>query len=341
MHYFSAYQHIPLTDPIEKDVQYMLMPVYGAYLDLLRYYYPGGIFTRVNDLWGEPLFYIYTVKKGEALGQQGLQGVFSQAGRTVKKIVPAALTWKQLGLAWSGPFRVKLTGCLEAPRTLLYKMRLESAYPYAIKIDGKKTVWSGKQGIGVQSLTAGLHEIEITTQGDDQSGLVLSMDYDEKLAPVPARLVNPKPLFGHGLLGTYFNNGHFNGMPEFEMVDPVVDMQWCYQRTSSIGAVEWNGEIYADKAGSYTLGLDGVEAGSIMVDGLKFCSNAGDGDKCAGTRNLNRGWHLLQVRYDAEDPCASVHLWWIRPSYPYKVTVETAFLRPKLGEAGISASRFR
>jgi sugar lactone lactonase YvrE/4-amino-4-deoxy-L-arabinose transferase-like glycosyltransferase len=326
-------RHIPLQDDIPADVTYVLELAHQSLLRQLSEYYPGGQSEVRRDRYGQPMFSIFKVSPDEVLATRGLRGRL-MAG-LVGDAPPTEMPASAIDFNWSGdaplpaPFRGEWSGSLLAPAFGEYRLALESTGNAALTLDGKTLIPAtpGRREV-IMSLPGGFHSIGISlTQALPEGKLRLTWTPpgNPEQVILTSNLLTI-PAGDNGMLGRYFRNNNWDGPPVLVRLDTLLG---AHDFVPAPFSIEWEGQIYVPRSGTYALGTNSDDGSQVWVDGFLAVDNGGHhGDRYVENRlMLAEGLHPLRIRYFQDDGGRKFELWWTPPG-GQKETVPPGYLFP-------------
>ena len=87
---------------------------------------------------------------------------------------------------------------------------------------------------------------------------------------VPSSALAPSSGTGRGLLGTYWNNGHFSGTPVLTRVDPAVNLSAAPAQTGALWSAKWTGTLTPAETGLYRFSLAESGIATLKIAGQTF-----------------------------------------------------------------------
>lgn len=299
--------YLPIKEEAPKDVVYILLPFFKAYLPLLQAWYPGGQFKDFDHTFPdgtmEPMFFVYTVSRDEVNRNRGLLGHYYAPGSVSATVHPDPKVAFEKGgdheLARST--RAEWTGVFFVAGTAEYVLGTDSTGPAQVRVDGETIVTSGGGRVFSKKriLVKGLHPIVVTAHGGRGSGMTLLFGPDEKSArEVGPTNLHPITIPASGLAGRYFQNLDWSGRPTFDWVDSKINF---HPNANPIDpwSAEWVGTLTCPRDGKYVFGLDSAEDGFLWIDGKSAAENRTNnrGQYSEGTVDLKVGPHAIRVRF--------------------------------------------
>jgi beta-glucosidase len=142
---------------------------------------------------------------------------------------------------------------------------------------------------------------------------------------VPSGALTPSSGSGPGLLGTYWNNGDFDGTPALTRVDPTVDLAAAPAGVGPLWSARWTGTVTPAESGLYRLSVLQAGIAQLFVDGRPIASGyreatqfiAGPSYPLQGTVRLTAGTPVsIRIDYTSTAQLfgAQLHLAWQPPS---------------------------
>ena len=117
-----------------------------------------------------------------------------------------------------------------------------------------------RAGITARALAAGVDVTSVQGSAGDVASPVL----------VPAAALTPGSGTGHGLLGTYWNNGNFSGTPVLTRVDPTVSLSAAPAQTGALWSAKWTGTLTPASTGLYRFSLAESGIATLKIAGRTF-----------------------------------------------------------------------
>lgn len=162
--------------------------------------------------------------------------------------------------------------------------------------------------------------------------------YDNSLVGAAGWLLDHRGILtrakGGGLLGHYYNNGHFSGRPVLRS-DATIDFDWGESKPEKSIAkdnftVRWTGTLEAERSEAYTLAITADDEARVWIDQHLLIDSFSAKTAPGGTATLalHAGIPVdLVVEYRENAARAAVHLSWSSASHPSAV-IEQRFLTP-------------
>jgi hypothetical protein len=143
-------------------------------------------------------------------------------------------------------------------------------------------------------------------------------------------LAGPKAT-GRGLLGKYYRNAKWSGLPVDVQVDPAINFDWSKSPPLPPPfSVEWTGKLLVEQPGEYVFSLIADDGAMLEIDGHEVI--AGEPaflQEKSGTLELTAGLHPIRVRYFNILFGGSVRLWWELTSRPKQIIPSEALVPDK------------
>lgn len=305
--------HLPLPEPHDKPVIYILSLDDERLRFLFEQFYPGGVWQQHTLDPGPPLFNTFTVTSDQQHSATGLlarltppgdwQNSSGPAQRTDGIVPPQPFPAQGAGIVWSGSLRVPLHG--------IYSFRLEGADNASLLIDGAEALADGL--LGQRELIGGFHDFLLSADlhGQAQPQLFWGINGAEQPLPLAALFTFPASPFG--LTAVYYPNAVWGGEPFVRQRDIVV--------TSTDGLVSpysvvWTGELQVDVAGPTSFGTNSDDGSLVYVDGQLAVDNGGSHGaeyQEGAPLELSAGRHPIEIRYFQDGGSHRFELYWSQP----------------------------
>lgn len=313
---------IPVREPVDRDVMYLLNPDYGPPLGQLLAWYPSGVARTYLDPAGQALVETFAVAQDEVNKTQGawLRLLGEPQGR--EDSLSAEVHSDQLGVHWDAvagdqPERGEWNAQLFAPQSGAYQFHLHSDGAASLVI-GDVTLALPSAGLteGAVDLTKGWHPIFLTA--DAIPGGSVSVEWttpDGERESVPREALNLSPSLPHGLSARYYDALDWTGTPAFERIDWQVNFRWHVQPLRTPFSVEWEGGLRVEEPGMYLLAIHSNSGAllelndTVLIDSL----TPPHGQKEIPV-TLERGVYRLRVRYQEAAGNSFMRLRWRPPN---------------------------
>ncbi len=227
------------------------------YLQAMRYY-PNAEFKEYSAPDGRTVLYGIFLKPADIIATQGLSASYypgadwSEKPSLVRNETNFNFDWRD-GDPLAFPFGVEWQGILFAHTFGLYRLILHSPAAVELTID---EVPIALEGEGEQTaevvLAKGNHSLKLRTQA--QAGH-FELDWQppsEQQAPIPLSALLLPGITNHGLLGSYYANGDWQGPPAFTQIDSWIHFYFHNPPLPRPYTVEWVGNIDIEKGGQYS-----------------------------------------------------------------------------------------
>jgi hypothetical protein len=204
------------------------------------------------------------------------------------------------------PYTVEWTGSLLVPQSGFYRIRASG--------DGEGTVFLDDEPFPDRGrvLATGLHPVRVRFRQDGPTGPTLAWETAGTTEAVPPEALFAFDLGLNGLLATYWDNFSFEGQPSFFQIDRAIYASNIIQGPYSI---EWNGWLWVEQPGEYTLATVADEGSLLYLDGALVVDNGGfhSAVRVEQTVNLTRGYHEMRLRFWQRTGGSLMELRWTPP----------------------------
>lgn len=133
---------------------------------------------------------------------------------------------------------------------------------------------------------------------------------------------------GRGLLGKYYRNAKWSGVPVDVQVDPVIDFDWSKSTPLPPPfSIEWTGKLLVEQPGEYVFSLIADDGAMLEIDGRQVISGEPAFlQEKSGNLELKAGLHPIRVRYFNTLFGGSIRLWWELTSRPKQIIPSEALV---------------
>jgi DNA-binding beta-propeller fold protein YncE len=282
-------------------------------------YYPNADFKEFTAPDGTTILYGIFLKPADIRDTQGLSASYypganwSENPTLVRNETQFNFDWRA-GDPLSFPFGVEWKGILFARTFGLYRLIVRSPAAAALTIDD---VPIALEGAGEQSaevvLARGNHSLKLRTQA--QPGH-FELDWQppaEQPEPIPLSALLLPRITNHGLLGSYYANGDWQGPPAYTEIDPWIHFYFHNPPLARPYTVEWVGNIEITKGGQYTFGLESIDESSLFIDGQQVINDLTPNQYKDGQIELTPGLHPIRLRFADRTGSTHINIYWTPP----------------------------
>ena len=313
-------RHLPVREPQQSDVIYILEPASRRLEPLFHQFYPNGVWKEHLDPFGGLLFNTFEITPPQQVEARGLSARYYSNPRWQS---PAAFIRRDAAISfdWRSeppldlPFSAEWDGALLAPQYGHYNLTIQTTGAFTLTLDGE-TLMSGGAGFhsAQQILTGGFHDFNLRCAAEAKvTGPVLSWE-----GPAGGRRVIPPSYFytfdvpEFGLVGYYYPNINWEGAPAVVQRDVFLTAGEVLPTPYSI---IWQGKILVEQPGLYKFGLNSDDGSMLYLDERLVVDNGGSHGAryVEGSINLSGGYHDIELRYFQEGGSRELELWWTLP----------------------------
>jgi len=332
-------RHLPVREPQETGVIYVLEPASRRLEPLFHQFYPTGVWKEHLDPYGGLLFNTFEVSPAQQAEARGLNArYYRHAGWRS----PAAFIRRDEAIAfdWRGdpplpyPFSVEWRSALLVPQYGQYGLTMQASGPFTLTLDGG-TLLSGEAGSHSteQVLLGGFHDLQLRYVAETGAGgpLLLWEGLVGARQAVPPSAFYAFEMPEYGLNGYYFPNADWQGSPRVVQRDLFLTAGEVLRAPYSI---IWRGKLLAEESGLYKLGTNSDDGSLLFVDGQLVVDNGGPHGAryVEGSANLTAGYHDFELRYFQDGGSRALDVWWTLPGGKRELISPTS-LFPWEGEA--------
>lgn len=313
-------RHLPVREPQESDVIYILEPASRRLEPLFHQFYPAGVWKEHLDSYGGLLFNTFQVTSAQQAEARGLNARYYPNAEWQS---PAALVRRDQAIAFDWreapplpyPFSVEWKAALLVPRYGQYGLAIQASGPFTLTLD-RETLLSGGAGRHNtrQVLIGGFHDFNLRYVAEtDAGGPVLLWDEPAggpQVVPPWSFYAFRVPEFG--LVGYYYANANWEGLPIVVQRDIFMT---AGEVLPSPYSIIWRGKLLVEQSGLYRLGTSSDDGSLLYVDGQLVVDNGGPHGAryVEGSVNLTAGYHDIELRYFQEGGSRALDLWWTLP----------------------------
>lgn len=138
-------------------------------------------------------------------------------------------------------------------------------------------------------------------------------------------LLTPRPATSP-LVGRYFANATWSGVPVLLRRDPWIDFDWhgATERLAPLPtpfSAEWSGDLHVARPGLYRFAVVSDEAATLELGARTLVANTGAEGRRRGADvvYLTAGWHPLRLRWANVSGGGLLHLLWTPPRWVEEV----------------------
>ncbi len=320
---FQIIPSIPSNYAGDKNLVYLLLPIHDGALEVLRYYYPQGREEAHPSPYDYTLFTEYLVPHAQVMAGRGLLGSYQDAlgRRWQQQDGQVAFRLEQVGAGHPAPVVARWTGSLRTSAWDEYRFRLQGAAEWQLRLDGERVPPGGLK------LPQGVHAVEITARLD-AAGRSVSLLWQRGYGPwnlVPGTELTPRNQV-HGLTGTYFRTGDWEGQPWLRRVDPLLALLGADFPLSAPFSVRWQGFLTIPREGLYSFGAVVNEGLRLSLDGQSILEITVPDQYRENSVRLTAGRHAVRIDYQKKSGAyPRVILYWTPPGKAQEKIPFTAF----------------
>jgi 4-amino-4-deoxy-L-arabinose transferase-like glycosyltransferase len=314
----ETYQTFPFIMDASKDAVFFLDPERSAIFNQAKSLYPSASFIEHKSIDGSVVLLEIHLTPDDINSIQGLSTrILSSTGLELQNSVlhNPNLEFTTLPKP-SGSFTAQLSGNIYAQTSGFYWFCSPDLTDAILKIDHIQfsTCMYPKttdQGI---VLSKGVHPIEITLiNSPTKFDLRWITPGNTKVEPIPANVLFTSQVSDHGLLGKYYPNGDWSGLPKYEEINPFIDFYYHNTPLERPYTVEWTGYLTIPLTGDYELGLESIDESQLYLDGMLTIDDQSPNQYTPLTLNLGVGNHTIKIRFADRTGSTHIHFWWIPP----------------------------
>jgi 4-amino-4-deoxy-L-arabinose transferase-like glycosyltransferase/streptogramin lyase len=314
---------LPVRHPADRPVILFIDPDNAwVYTEAKRYYPSARYMAHGPPFEGTPLLYTVELSPNDLKAIQGLMASY-RPGDTWEGPPNATRHEEALSANWPAdapihlPFNAEWSGVLYVPRYGSYSFDLQAPTEAHLFLDEREVLTVGegasRSRTGIM-MAQGNHTIRLRAQG--APGL-LQLKWQapgetEMVIPPWATYLSP-PVLARGLLGTYYPNPRWEGMPAMQRIDPVLDVYFHLTPLPRPYSVDWTGKVEIPLAGPCAFGLRSVDDSHLTIDGHPLLDANQGNTYVEATTVLTAGLHDIRVRFVDQTGRSNIHLYWAIP----------------------------
>jgi len=300
------------------DVLMMLDSDYWPLRDYVTTFYPQANMELVGLADGSPLYFRIKIPQSQIAERQGLTQQITYAdGRTEER----AVSQIEVGDAqisestWAGAIRLEHGG--------QYELRGEN---------GLQVFLDDQPFAGQHYLGRGLYRLRLMWKRGSGDNPQLIWKIGDR-APEP---VSPEALFritgpSQGLLGTYWPNMNWEGVPLFHQVTPFLLLAWPDEQPivpNGEFSARYTGLLHVTEPGDYRLHINADDGARLILDGniLAEGLTAGQPNEFDANVELQAGDHPIQIDYFQQGGGSGLRLFWSYNGSPLTPVPPTALI---------------
>jgi hypothetical protein len=332
---------LPAREPPDRPVVYFIHPDEEWVFDLARQIYPNGQFEILpSDKDYEPAVYVVYLDPGQVASVQGIE-VRYWAGDSWDSIPRQFTRTPRVDAAWPDdaslplPFMVEWRGVLYTPHYGQYRLGIEAPGEAELSLDGKVVQGSGEIDL-VEQLAVGNHDLRLRAEGGPgHIRLWWQPPQGKNEETVPAWALYSFPITANGLLGKYYPNSKWEGVPSLERIDPILDLYFHLTPLPRPYSVEWTGMLHIPESGVYGLGLRAVDEARLYLDDELIVDATSPDLYTEKVLALEAGLHKLRITYQDLTGRSRIHLYWSPLGRPAEI-IPREYLYPAQNASQLS-----
>jgi len=315
---------LPAREPPDRPVVYFIHPEEEWVFSLAQQIYPNARFEILpNKPDYSPVLFVVYLEPDDLASVQGLETRY-WSGDDWDGLPTNTVRTSTVDATWPGdaplnlPFVAEWRGVLYAPEYGQYTLNIEAPDDVELTLDGVT-----QEGVGDLSLTTplaiGNHDLRLRASGSAGQMRLWWQPPGGEEETVPTWALYSFPISGYGLLGKYYSNPDWQGPPEMERIDPVIDVYFHLTPLPRPYSVEWTGTLSVPESGIYHLGLRSVDEARLYLDGQPVVEAMVPDEYIEAPIDLEAGPHDLRITYQDLTGRSRIHLYWTRPNGERKI----------------------
>jgi hypothetical protein len=320
----SVRKVLPLPDPLparessDRPVVYFIHPdEEWVLLQALQIYPEANFEILPSGSEYRPAVYIVYLEPEQIASVQGLEAHY-WAG-TTRQGAPRSTTHSPvIDMAWPAdapldlPFVAEWNGILYIPWYGQYNLSVEAPGHVELTLDGETLQAEGNLRL-TPDLALGNHELRLQAVGGHGQIRLWWQPPTQEQEIVPTWALYTSPISRHGLLGEYYPNSDWRGVPAIARIDPILDIYFHLTPLPRPYSVEWSGWLDVPEEGPYFLGLRAVDQAQLYLDGQLVIDATLPDEYTQELLGLKAGLHDLRITYRDLTGRSRIHLYWTRP----------------------------
>ena len=145
----------------------------------------------------------------------------------------------------------------------------------------------------------------------------------------------------HGLLGSYYANGDWQGPPAYTEIDPWIHFYFHNPPLPRPYTVEWVGNIEITKGGHYTFGLESIDKSSLFIDGQQVIDDLTPNQYQDGQIELTPGLHPIRLRFADRTGSTHINIYWSPPDAELEILPMEVLYPPQGDQALLDPNNWR
>jgi hypothetical protein len=239
------------------------------------------------------------------------------------------------------PFLARVRGTLRIAHDGPHRLIVDSDADATLSVDGERLLHGTGRRHTALTIARGNHAVALDVRVR-RPGAATALRWvapgEEAEGPVPANRMYSPLLPRGGLLGSYHRDPDWGGEPALLQIDTQVAFYFHVLPLPRPFSVRWSGSVYAPVAGSYAFATASVDGSSVVVAGRPVVENRLVNASVEGHIQLEKGWHPIEVRYQAQRDYSQVFLYWTPPGGTRELVPQEALRPPGPGGALVAAS---
>ena len=330
--FLNPVETLPLREPVDKDVLYIVDPRYDPPEVLFHHWYPEARVKELMDPAGKVMLKLIEVEAEAINHAQGLRTRYYAGGKLIAERVEKTLD-VQPPPHISPPLTVEKEGSIFIPQTGTYRLSLQADAPSLLFISGPAEAVRLHEGEEAEvELVKGWHNLRLHCQVEEE-GQQITVQISgppELQEPVSSQFFNLHKLLRQGLRGYYYKGAEWQWPPVFSRIDPFVSFRWHIQPVPAPFSVEWCGYLVIEKPGLYGFALFSNALSYVELDGKTLLRSSSE-KRQETELYLERGEHPITIRYSEPGGYSAIRFYWKPPGGKLEVVPMEA-LRPCKGE---------
>lgn len=304
---------------ITRGAAIYLEPREGSVFDLLRVYYPGGVFAEIRPPGGGDILYYSVVLTREQLQHRaGLDARYTLRNGDVRETVLSTTedSWSLLVEPDEAPITFEWVGALHVREPGEYTLVLVGSTGMGVALDGKLVLWDDKRSVRIEP-AVGLHFLRVQGRVEERNGFLrlLWQPPGRTLEPIPVSNLYRDSVRPVGLAARFFESGEEGDSPDATRVTPSMNPFYYDTVVPEPYLAVWEGSLEVPSSGVYRFGVAGAGNVKLLLDGKLTAQAPGVlGAKPEASISLDAGRHAIRVEYESQSPPSQFSVLWGPPS---------------------------
>ena len=231
-------------------------------------------------------------------------------------------------------FTVEWTGVLRVQAYGPHRFFLDTPVETTLWIDEEPILAPGQSAAGA-TLALGNHALRLraVVPADAKLDAPLALSWQTPTSTpqiLGGDALYHAPVTANGLLGRYYPNGDWQGLPAYERIDRDFGVYYHLPEMARPYTIEWTGKLAAAQSGRYLFALESIDESTLWIGGQEIVASPEPNELREAVVDLEAGLYDVRLRFADRTDHTHLNWYWTPPDGGREI-VPAAVLFPPQG----------